>query len=243
MSAPTRRRPPDDRAKDDAAESAVRDGTAGPGPIPAAPVLATPKRRPRRMLMAAGAILVILCALGTYWLTQRSAERVAVVGVAHDVSWGEVVTSADLVQVEVVNDPALKPVLWADVSSLVGQYAAADLQAGSLLTTRSVTGAEVPGPGKALVGVSVKQAQMPVTTLHPGDRVVLVATADTPTAQQPTGNASAGSGPVDATVFAVGSTDPSGARTVDVILAEDLAAKVASASAAGKVAIVLVPRS
>jgi hypothetical protein len=200
------------------------------------------------MLMAAGAILVILCALGTYWLTQRSAERVAVVGVAHDVSWGEVVTSADLVQVEVVNDPALKPVLWADVSSLVGQHAAADLQAGSLLTTRSVTGTEVPGPGKALVGVSVKQAQMPVTTLHPGDRVVLVATADIPTAQQPTAqqptaNASAGSGPVDATVFAVGSTDPSGARTVDVILAEDLAAKVASASAAGKVAIVLVPRS
>src|SRR5664279_3440940 len=134
MSAPTRRRPPDDRAKDDGAEGAVRDGNAGPAPIPAAPVLATPKRRPRRMLMAAGAILVILCALGTYWLTQRSA-----VGVAHDVSWGEVVTSADLVQVEVVNDPALKPVLWADVPSLVGQHAAADLQAGSLLTARSVS--------------------------------------------------------------------------------------------------------
>src|SRR6476659_2155141 len=131
MSAPTRWRPLGDRTKDDTAEGAVRDGNAGPGPIPAAPVLATPKRRPRRMLMAAGALLVILCALGTYWLTQRSAERVVVVGVAQDVSWGEVVTSADLVQVEVVNDPALKPVPWTDMASLVGQYAAADLQDGS----------------------------------------------------------------------------------------------------------------
>jgi hypothetical protein len=153
-----------------------------------------------------------------------------------------VVTSADLVQVEVVNDPALKPVPWADVSSLVGQHAAADLQAGSLITEKSVTGAEVPGPGDALVGVSVKQAQMPVTTLHPGDRVVLVPTADTPAVQQPTGAASAAAAPIDATVFTVGSTDASGARTVDVVLAEDQAARVASASAAGKVAIVLVPR-
>jgi hypothetical protein len=240
VSAPTRRRPLWDRTKDDPADGPVRES---PGSIPAAPVLATPKRRPRRMLMAAGALLVILCALGTYWLTQRSAERVAVVGVARDVAWGEVVTSADLVQVEVVNDPALKPVPWADVSSLIGQHAAADLQAGSLITEKSVTGAEVPGPGNALVGVSVKQAQMPVTTLHPGDRVVLVLTADTPAVQQPTGAASAAAAaPIDATVFTVGSTDASGARTVDVVLAEDQAARVASASAAGKVAIVLVPR-
>lgn len=191
--------------------------------------------------MAAGVVLVVLCALGTYWLTQRSAERVAVVGVARDVSWGELVTSADLVQVEVVNDPALKPVPWSDVSSLVGQHAAADLQAGSLLTAKSVTGAEVPGPGDALVGVSVKQAQMPVTTLRPGDRVLLVTTADT-TAQPAAGAASPAAGAIEATVFTVGSTDSSGARTVDVVLAEDQAARVASASAAGKVAIVLVPR-
>ena len=193
--------------------------------------------------MAAGALLVILCALGTYWLTQRSAERVAVVGVAHDVPWGQVVTSSDLVQVEVVEDPALRPVPWSDVSSLVGQHAAADLQAGALITARSVTGAEVPGPGKALVGVSVKQAQMPVTTLHPGDRVVLVPTGDNPTAPQPTGVASAAAaGSIEAMVFTVGSTDASGARTVDVVLVGDQAALVASASAAGKVAIVLVPR-
>src|SRR5664279_1869144 len=194
MSTPTRRRPLANGPNDNA-EPAGEESGAGPGPIPAAPVLVTPKRRPRRMLMAAGALLVILCALGTYWLTQRSAERVAVVGVAHDVSWGAVVTSADLVQVAVVNDPALKPVLWADVWSLVGQHAAADLQAGSLLTARSVTDAEVPGPGKALVGVSVKQAQMPVTTLHPGDRVVLVPTTDTPAAQQPTAKTVASTGP------------------------------------------------
>lgn len=240
MSTPTRRRAAPDNEKDSADSAA--EARTGPGPIPAAPVLATPKRRPRRALMAAGVVLVVLCALGTYWLTQRSAERVAVVGVAQDVSWGELVTSADLVQVEVVNDPALKPVPWSDVSSLVGQHAAADLQAGSLLTAKSVTGAEVPGPGDALVGVSVKQAQMPVTTLRPGDRVLLVTTADT-TAQPAAGAASsATAGAIEATVFTVGSTDSSGARTVDVVLAEDQAARVASASAAGKVAIVLVPR-
>lgn len=187
--------------------------------------------------------MVILCALGTYWLTQRSAERAAVVGVAHDVPWGQVVTSADLVQVEVVEDPALRPVPWSDVSSLVGQHAAADLQAGSLVTVRSVTSAQVPGPGEALVGVSVKQAQMPVTTLHPGDSVLLVPTGDTLTGQQSTGTRSgAGGGSIAGSVFTVGSTDASGVRTVDVVLAGDQAVPVASASAAGKVAIVLVPR-
>lgn len=240
MSAPTRRRQAPDSVKDGA--DGAGDASAGPGPIPAAPVLATPKRRPRRALMAAGVVLVILCALGTYWLTQRSAERVAVVGVARDVAWGELVTSADLVQVDVVADPALEPVPWSEFSSLVGQHAAVDLQAGSLLTEKSVTGAEVPGPGDALVGVSVKQSQMPVTTLRPGDRVLLVATADT-TAQQAAGAASAATaGAIEATIFTVGSTDSSGARTVDVVLAEEQAARVATASAAGKVAIVLVPR-
>ena len=64
----------------------------------------------------------------------------------------------------------------------------------------------------------------------------------TPQRQQAAGAASATAGAIEATVFTVGSTDSSGARTVDVVLAEDQAARVASASAAGKVAIVLVPR-
>ena len=62
MSAPTRRRPAPDSAKDSADGAA--EARTGPGPIPAAPVLATPKRRPRRALMAAGVVLVVLCALG-----------------------------------------------------------------------------------------------------------------------------------------------------------------------------------
>ena len=99
--------------------------------------------------------------------------------------------ASDLVAVEVVPDPALKPVTWDQRSTLVGQLAATDLQTGMLLTSRSVTDAQVPASGQALVGVLVKSGQVPVTPLSPQDQVLLVP------ADQP-GCAGGGSGRCDA---------------------------------------------
>lgn len=213
------------------------DRPVGP-PLPVQK-LRQPGRSKRPLMLALMVLLMVVSALAAWFFVQKSTERVAVVGVAHDVSWGQEIQASDLVAVEMVPDPALKPVGWDQRSTLVGQLAATDLQAGMLLTARSVTDVQIPPPGKALVGVLVKSGQVPVTPLSPQDQVLLV-----PADQQAAPPAaSAAAAPVEAEVYTVGATDANGTRTVDVLVPQTAAAQTASAAAAGRLAIVLVPRS
>ena len=191
-------------------------------------------------MLALMVLLMVVSALAAWFFVQKSTERVAVVGVVRDVAWGQQIQASDLVAVEVVADPSLKPVSWDQRSALVGQRAATDLQAGTLLTARSVTDVEVPPAGKALVGIQVKSGQVPVTPLAPQDRVLLVP-ADQQAAPAAAGAAQAK--PVQAEVYTVGATDANGTRTVDVLVPEAAAAQTAADAAAGRLAIVLVPRS
>jgi len=214
------------------------DRPVGP-PIPVQK-LRQPGRSKRPLMLALMVLLMVVSALAAWFFVQRSTERVAVVGVAHDVAWGQEIQASDLVAVEVVPDPALKPVTWDQRSTLVGQLAATDLQTGMLLTSRSVTGEQVPPRGTALVGVLVKSGQAPVTPLSPQDQVLLVP-ADQQAAPSAAGAAEAK--PVRAEVYTVGATDANGSRTVDVLVPQDSAAQTAAAAAAGRLAIVLVPRS
>jgi len=213
------------------------DRPVGP-PIPVQK-LRQPGRSKRPLMLALMVLLMVISALAAWFFVQKSTERVAVVGVAHDVAWGEELQASDLVAVEVVPDPALKPVIWDQRSTLVGQLAATDLQTGTLLTSRSVTDVQVPPSGKALVGVLVKSGQVPVTPLSPQDQVLLVP------ADQQAGTAAAGAEvtPVQAEVYTVGAVDANGARTVDVLVPKGSAAQTAAAAAAGHLSIVLVPRS
>ena len=209
--------------------------TNGAGRIPPAPTLPAPKRRRRPLLIAAGALLVVLGALGAYALAASSAQRIAVIGIASDVAWGEPITAADLTEVQIVVDPGLRPIRWSNEASVLGKRAAADLHVGGLLTDADVmTGQQVPPPGKALVGVAAKPGLLPATDLTPGERVLLVPTGEnTP---QPESRPD----PVSGAVFTVGAPDAAGARTVDVLIDQANAAAVASWSAAGSVAIVLI---
>ena len=220
---------------------------AGRRPPPAPPVLPAPRRRARRGLLAAGIVLSILFALGAYALVERSGERVAVIGTAKDISWGEVITQADLVQVQVAQDPALRTVPWSSAGSIVGQRAALDLPAGALLTGSSVRAStSIPPAGQALVGVRVSAGHVPSTALSPGDQVVIVRTSGasasaTDRSAQATDLAVSA---IPAEVFSVsapvaGSTD----RTVDVLVDDDaVALRLAAMSAAGEASIVLLPR-
>ena len=212
------------------------DRPVGP-PLPVQK-LRQPGRSRRPLMLALMILLMVVSALAAWFFVQQSSERVAVVGVAHDVAWGQEVQASDLVAVEVVPDPALKPVTWDQRSTLVGQLAATDLQTGMLLTAKSVTDLQVPPKGKALVGVLVKSGQVPVTPLSPQDQVLLV-----PADQQAAPSAAADAKPVQAEVYTVGATDANGTRTVDVLVPEASAAQTAAAAAAGRLAIVLVPRS
>lgn len=215
------------------------DRPVGP-PVPVQK-LRQPGRSKRPLMLSLMVLLMVISALAAWFFVQKSTERVAVVGVAHDVAWGQELRDSDLVAVEVVPDAALKSVNWDQRSTLVGQLAATDLQTGTLLTSRSVTDVQVPPSGQALIGVLVKAGQVPVTPLSPQDQVLLVLVDQqaAPSAASPV----AAVAPVEAEVYAVGATDANGTRTVDVLVPQKLAAQTASAAAAGRLAIVLVPRS
>lgn len=218
---------------DTPANGAAKPTTASAVP---APVLPPPKRRRRPVVLAAGVVLVILGALGAYALAASANDRVAITAVASDVSWGEQITAADLVEVDITTGTGLAPIAWADRGSIIGERAAAELHAGGIVTNADIMTAQVPSDGRALVGVAVKPGQLPATTMRPGQRVRLV---HTPTGLQP---ASGGDGPdgIEATVFAVSDTDATLARTVDVLVADSDAQIIATWSATGDIAIVVV---
>lgn len=206
------------------------------GPITPPPVLEKPANRRRRGVLALMVLLVVCGGVAAWWGVNKYTDRVAVVAVVNNVAWGETITASDLALVEVAQDPLLTPVPWEDRATLIGAHAAIDLPAGTLMTAKSATRSDVvPGPGKALVGLAVRSSQAPVTGLHAGDEVLIVSNAG-----QAGGNTAAAK-PVPGKVFAVGSTGSEGTRTVDVIVDQTAAADLAAASAAGRVAIVLVP--
>lgn len=201
------------------------------------PVIAAPRRRRSRGLIALGIALMAACGAGTVTLFNASANLAPSVGVAIRVPFGGTITEADLVQVQVHPDPAVRAIPWAQRSALIGQRAATDLLPGSVVTPEVVGGAGIPEAGQALVGIAVKANQLPTTPLAPRDRILLVAT-DGPAGGE-TGTAGA---VVGGSVVKVSNADGSGIRVVDVqVLARD-AGPLAARAAAGRIAVVLQPR-
>ena len=154
--------------------AATGDGTtqqAAPMPVPT-----PPKPRRRWGLVAAAVLVVALGALGNVWLLQSSTDAVQVVAARTAIERGQVLTAEQLMSVSVSADPAVRTVPAGDMSSLVGQRAAVDVAAGTLLTEASTTVENVPGEGFSLVGVALSPAMLPGEPLVAGDRVRVVAT-------------------------------------------------------------------
>ncbi|PSL05303.1 SAF domain-containing protein [Haloactinopolyspora alba] len=190
------------------------------------------RRRPA--MIGLGLALLAVCGAGAAYLTQRSGDTVPVLAVAADVHRGQVISDSDLTSARAVPDPALDPVAVAERDHVVGQRAAADLTAGSLLTPASVTAGELPAAGQTIVGVAVTKAQTPREELVPGDPVRIF---DTPRQGDAPPKAAPASTP--ATVVGVSRLDDNGMRIVDVLVTDDAAGTLVARVATGRVAIVL----
>jgi hypothetical protein len=154
---------------------------------------------------------------------------------AASVAKGQVIGETDLTTAAVAVDPSVAVVPAGDLTTLVGQRAAVDLPAGSLLTPESVTSDPMPGVGRALVGISVTSAQAPLAELAPGTPVRLVHVVDDAAAA---GSGDASPAPVPAVVVSSG-TAPDGARVIDVTVTAVAAPTVSAWAAAGDVAVVV----
>lgn len=205
---------------------------------PAAPAFAPPPKLRRRPALVAGAIAAIcLGALlaGWAWTATTSTQEVLVA--RNSVERGSVIEADDLARVRLSADPALQPVAGGQLDQVVGQRAAYDIAAGSMLTPDSFSATVVPAEGQSVVGVALTPAQAPGLALQNGDRVRVVVTpaqGDGLPAGTPLAN--------DAEVVGVHLDDVTGQAVVDLLVPRADAAVLATRVATGNVAIILDSR-
>ena len=218
-------------------------GPGGPAAQPVAAPRMVKQRRRRPGLIALSVALVAVGGLSGAVLYTASGQRTAVVVVARDVPVGSQITKDDLGQASIALDPAVKSVKAAKAASLVGQRAAVDLKAGSLLAPSQVTKESLVGPDEQLVGVSLKPSQLPATPLKPGQKVLVVSTPDPDAASTSSTGSDSAPKTLQATVVAVGKPATStGIVVIDVAVPATDGPALASRVATGDVAVIVASR-
>ncbi|MEV7042846.1 hypothetical protein [Amycolatopsis sp. NPDC051061] len=145
-----------------------------------APATPTSHRGNRKVPnLAAGVLLVVLCAGGTVWWTTSTQDRTPTLAIATPVAVGHVLTSADLRTVDVSASPGTALVPADEAARVLGRPMATNLGTGALLTPDAVGAAQLPAAGHAIVAVAVKPGQFPpaVTVGTPITVIVTVASA------------------------------------------------------------------
>jgi hypothetical protein len=203
-------------------------------PPPAIP----PKRARRPAVIGLGLALAAIGGLGAGAAVLQAGTKNEVLALAHPVHYGQQITASDLAVAHIAADPALSPVPAADLSRVVGRYAAANLPVGSLLTMDDLSSASIPGAGEELVGVAVKVTQMPSGGVVPGDRISVVSTPgpnDDPKTAVPAS--------ITATVVSIGQPDSNGTVVVSVQASSVDGPTLAAWSATGRVAVLVQPHA
>lgn len=205
-------------------------------PVPAAATGSSPKQRRRPTLIALGIALIVVCALGTWWITDQMSTTSKVVVSAVDVSEGQVLSAEDLTTAEVNVPSGTAVVPGSELEPLVGQRATAPLEEGAILSPGQLSTETLPGEGTAIVGVKALPGQIPSQNVEPGDAIEVVGTpksGDDP----PSGDAPV----ITGTIQAIGQSGTDGSLVVDVLVSEDQASTLTALSATGRIGIVLVP--
>jgi hypothetical protein len=214
--------------------------TAGPQAPGQAP------RRPRRRsvsLAAGGVVLVVVCALAFALSWLQAGHRQPVLALAQPVTAGQVITPADL---ETVRVSAAGPVSLVPASrqgEVAGSTAAVSMPAGSLLTGADI-GTPPPVKGQVRLGVALKPGQYP-PDLAAGQDVDVLATPASGTTSSSSGSGSAGAAlpvgqAVVLSVSAPSTASSSGDTVVELQVSEDAMPQVATASAAGQIALATI---
>ncbi|GAA3132001.1 hypothetical protein [Streptosporangium carneum] len=160
---------PAGRAPVNAERPGAQSGLSGPASrkLPVSP-------RERKPALAALALLLILGgALATTLLVLRSGDRVSAIEITQQIGAGQRMTTAAMREVPIANT-GVHYVAWADRERVAQNFARVTLLPGTLLTGEMVVSASRElGPGKAIVGLSLKPGQLPIT-LDVGDRVQVI---------------------------------------------------------------------
>ena len=207
------------------------DRKSSPAALPPAP---PPKLRRRPALMAGAVVAICLGALLAAWAWTTTTNTTEVLAARDTIPRGSVIEPEDLARVRINADPALTPLPASSHNDIVGQRAALDIAAGSLLTGESTRSEALPPEGMSVVGVALTPAQAPGVPLQSGDRVRIVVTpgegADAPAGSPSFSEAEVVGSQVD---------EVNGLMVVDLLVPHADANLLAARVSTGNVALVL----
>ncbi len=133
--------------------------------------------RTRKPVLAVASAVLVLTSVAVFANIYSSADhRVPVLTVTSTIQQGTRITAAQLGTVEVASSPGLSPIPVASASALSDKWAAVTIPAGSLLTPGDVTENRPLSSGTAVVGLALKDGQLPSNGVVTGDRVMIVQT-------------------------------------------------------------------
>ncbi|MBQ1094976.1 hypothetical protein KBY55_02390 [Streptomyces sp. b94] len=211
--------------------------------------LPSPPRERKPALAALAVLLILLGALGATMLVLRVGDRVEVVKVTADIQAGESIGD-NATPVMVAADDSINYVEWTKVEALKDLKAKSTIYKDTVVMGQMFAAGEALPAGKASVGLALKEGQYP-TGIKPGDTVAAYRTgannsgSSDSSDNDASSSASGGAIVTDARVTAVkgegDSTVTTGNKAVTVLVDEGDAAALASAAAAGEVAVVRVP--
>ncbi|WP_231381964.1 SAF domain-containing protein [Actinomyces johnsonii] len=187
--------------------------------------------RERRPLLAALAVLLIVGgALLAGLLANQMDQRVQVLAAGDTIRAGEVITKEDLMSASVSSD--LRTLIRADqIDQVVGRTARVEVSKGQLLDTSQIATTPMPGGDKQVVGISVASGRFPAGGLGSGDVVNVVDVG--------TQSVSVDDAQVLKAVPSSGTdNDWTSGAVISLIVDKKDAAKLASASANGTIAVV-----
>jgi len=211
--------------------------------------------------MTVASALLVLVSIAIFATVYSSADhRVPVLIVRSTIQQGQRISADELGTADVASSGGLSPIPVFRASELAGRWAAVTIPAGSLLTAGDLSASRPLPGGSAVVGLALKDGQLPSTGVAAGDQVMIVQTlgagsvlsgADNPGGVATgvgTGIAAATSSGVlvaQASVFETATpTSSSSSGTtelVSVVVPSTLAAAVSTAAAASQVSVVLLP--
>lgn len=209
-------------------------------PVPAG--LTGPKRRPTWVL--AGALLVIGAMIGFgLWSTSLGHRREVLVA-ARELPAGHVVTDRDLRTVRIGTSDSVAVIPATDRDRVLGKTMKVTVPSGGFVSLDEVTSGSAVADGKAVVGAVVAPGAVPAGGVRVGDRVVVISA---PTSASATGDTDAATAVATAEVFGVEpapvSSTSAGGVSVALLVDQAETVDVSAAAGAGRVRLVLVPRS
>lgn len=182
------------------------------------------------MLAALAVLLIVGGALLAGLLANQMDQRVQVLAAGDTIRAGEVITKEDLMSASVSSD--LRTLIRADqIDQVVGRTARVEVSKGQLLDTSQIATTPMPGGDKQVVGISVASGRFPAGGLGSGDVVNVVDVG--------TQSVSVDDAQVLKAVPSSGTdNDWTSGAVISLIVDKKDAAKLASASANGTIALV-----